>query len=411
MKDDTEQSKKSFVPLRRIPLRAKVWTSYGALTVLALAVLAGLHFSHSSDANAATAAPVPTVGVSVPMQRSVEPRLEFLGQLSAVEDVQLRAQVGGTLTMINFKDGGIVHKGDVLFEVDRTPYQIKFSQASAGLESAQARLALAARQLNRAQQLKSSDAGTQESVDQAVAEKLAAQAAVDGAQSQVRDAKFDLDRCEVTAPFTGRIGTHLVSVGSLVSGNRAGEGPTTLLASMVSVDPIYANFDMSESDYMIFLHQREEDHGPLSDKVTIALTGERKFDRSGTMTFIDNAIDRSSGTIHARATIANSDLMLTPGAFARVRLALAHPAPVLLVPDAVVLADQNEHIVLTLGPGDVVTPKKVQVGDLRGGLRVIRSGLTSSDKVIIDGIPTIAPGEKVSSQAATIRFDSTQDQG
>ena len=315
----------------------------------------------------------------------------------------MRAQLGGTLTQIGFKDGDIVHKGDLLLVIDPTPYQIKLSQATAQLESAHARLDLASRELVRAQTLKRTGFGTIENADQ-----RAAQAAVDEAEALVRDARFDLNHTRITAPFTGRIGTHLVSVGNLVAGSRAASSPTTLLATLVSIDAIYLNFDMSEADYMTFLRERQQQKGPLADKVQISLADETGFTREGTLDFVDNMLDRSSATIHARATIPNSDLLLTPGGFARVRLEVAPPAPALLVPDASVLPDQSEYIVLTVGPNDVVTPKRVQLGDLRDGLRVIRSGLDPSDRVIIDGIPTVRSGSKVSPQSGSIRLASDQ---
>jgi multidrug efflux system membrane fusion protein len=168
------------------------------------------------------------------------------------------------------------------------------------------------------------------------------------------------------------------------------------------------NFDMSEADYMTFLRDRQKQGGPLAEKVQVSLADEKGFTHEGTLDFVDNALDRSSGTIHARATIPNRDLLLTPGGFARVRLAVAPPAPALLVPDASVLPDQSEHIVLAIGRNDVVTPKQVQIGDLRDGLRVIRSGLTSSDQVIIEGIPAARPGSKVSPQTGSIHFGSDQ---
>ena len=337
--------------------------------------------------------------------------LEFLGQFSAVDHLELRAQVGGTLTKIGFKDGDIVHTGDLLFVIDPTPYQIKLSEATAQLESARARLDLAKRELVRADSLKKSGADTIENFDQKAAEQQSAQAAVDAGEALSNDARFDLDHCRITAPFAGRIGSHLVSVGNLISGSRAGTSPTTLLATLVSIDPIYLNFDMSEADYMTFLRERQKQNGPLAEKVQVSLSDETRFTHEGALDFVDNALDRSSGTIHARATVPNSDLLLTPGGFARVRLQVAPPAPALLVPDASVLPDQSGHIVLTVGPNDVVTPKQVQTGDLRGGLRVIRSGLTPSDQVIIDGIPIALPGSKVTPHNGSIRFGSDQNPG
>ena len=386
----------------------KAWAgSFIALGLVAGGVIAGPRLLAPSADQAAVVTP-PVVAVSVPLQRDVDTRLQFLGQFSAVDQVELRAQVGGTLTQIGFKDGDIVHKGNLLFEIDPTPYQIKLSEATAQLESAHARLDLADRESMRATTLARTAAGTVQTADQRATDQRAAQAAVDEAEALVRDARFDLDHCRITAPFTGRIGTHLVSVGNLIAGSRAAASPTTLLATLVSIDPIYLNFDMSEADYMTFQRERQQQKGSLADNVQISLADEKGFTREGTLDFVDNTLDRSSGTIHARATIPNSDLLQTPGGFARVRLAVAPPAPVLLVPDASVLPDQSEHIVLTVGPDNVVTPKQVQVGDLRGGLRVIRAGLTLSDKVIVDGIPAARPGSKVSPEAGSIRVGADQ---
>jgi RND family efflux transporter MFP subunit len=267
---------------------------------------------------------------------------------------------------------------------------------------------LAGRELHRAEVLAAKAFGTEQTVDQRTADQRTGQAAVDDAKAQIRDAEFDLNHTRITAPFTGRIGSHLISVGNLIAGSRAGTSPTTLLATLVSIDPIYLNFDMSEADYMTFQRGRQQRKGPLADKLQISLADEKGFTHEGTLDFVDNTLDRSSGTIHARATVPNSDLLLTPGGFARVRLAVAPPALALLVPDASVLPDQSEHIVLIVGPNDVVTPKRVQLGDLRNGLRVIRSGLDPSDRVIIDGIPTVRPGSKVSPQSGSIRFASDQ---
>src|SRR5262249_53327936 len=210
---------------------------------------------------------------------------------------------------------------------------------------------------------------------------------------------------------TRRTGTHMASVGNLIAGSRTGTSPTTLLATIVSTDSIYLNFDMSEADYMTFLRNRQKQAGPLADEVQISLADEKSFTHEGTLDFIDNTLDRSSGTIHARATVPNADGLLTPGGFARLRVAVAAPAMALLVPRASVLPDQSNHIVLTVGSNNVVTPKLVQLGDLRDGLRIIRSGLTPSDRVIVDGIPTVRPGATVTPHDGTIKGASSQDRG
>jgi len=357
---------------------------------------------------AAATALAPSVVVSAPVTKDVEPQLQFLGQFSAVDRVELRAQAGGTLTNIGFKDGDVVKQGDLLFQIDPTPYQIKLNEGIAQLESANARLELAVRELNRANQLRLKNVIPPQDLDQKVAEKQAAEAAVDNAKAAIADAKFDLDHCQITSPFTGKIGTHLVSVGNLIAGSRAETSPTTLLATIVSIDPIYLNFDMSESDYLLFLRQRTKQSGQLANKVTIALSDENTFTRQGTLDFVDNTLDRSSGTIHARATIRNKDLLLTPGEFARIRVDLGAPEPSLLVPDASILNDQSNHIVMIVDDNNIVVPKVVELGDIRRGLRVIRSGLAPTDRVIIEGVLLAAPGAKVNPSNGTIQEKSDQ---
>jgi len=383
----------------------------GTIATLTIATIAAW-FAYSSDAaTPPPAPPLPQVVVSTPLAREVDSRLGFLGQFSAIERVELRAQVGGTLTGVYFKDGDIVHKGDLLFTIDARPYEIRLAQAKAQLETATARLALAERELNRAQVLVTKSFGTQETVDQRTAEQRSAQAAVDDAKAQIRDAEFDLEHCRITAPFTGRIGTHLVSVGNLIAGSRAATTPTTLLATMVSLDPIWLDFDMSESDFLQYSRDRVRAKDAAADKVEIALSDETRFARQGTLDFVDNALNRSSGTIHARATVPNPDGLLTPGEFARVRLIVGAPAQALLVPDAAVLPDQSQHIVMTVAPDSTVVAKPVEIGELRDGLRVIRSGLTPNDQVIIDGIPHAVPGVKVAPQEGTIRYAADVGQG
>jgi multidrug efflux system membrane fusion protein len=391
--------------------RRKLWAA--AAAVIAAAAIAWVTKSYGVNAPDAPApqAPLAQVTVSKPLVRELDSRLGFLGQFSAVDQVELRAQVGGTLTGIHFKDGDIVHKGDLLFSIDPRPYEIRLAQATAQLETGSARLELAKPELWRAQELKRTDFGTAQNVDQRTADLQAAQASLGDAKAQIRDAQFDLDHCRITAPFTGRIGTHLVSVGNLIAGSRYATSPTTLLATLVSLDPIYFDFDMSESDFLTFSRDRARQKGILADKVELALSDEVKFRRRGTLDFVDNVLDRSSGTIHARATVPNPELFLTAGEFARVRLVLGAAAPTLLVPDAAVLPDQSQHLVMTVSADGTVAPKQVEIGDIRGSLRVIRSGLTPDDQVIIEGIPYARPGSKVAPQERAIRYAAAQGHG
>jgi RND family efflux transporter MFP subunit len=363
-----------------------------------------------SGAEAADATPTPPpppqVVITRPLVRDLEPRIGVLGQFSAVDQVEIRAQVGGILTEIHFKDGAIVRKGDLLFRIDTTPFEIRLAHAKAELDAATAQLALANQELARAQKLRLGEAGSVQNVDQRTAQQRAAVAAVEGAKAQIRDAQFDLDHCEIYAPFTGRIGNHLVSVGNLIAGSRAAASPTTLLATLVSLDPIYLDFDLSESDFDTFSRYRAASDGALGNKVEIALNGDPKYTKQGILDFLDNQLDRSSGTMHARATVANSDFALTPGAFARVRLAASAPRPTLLVPDAAVLPDQSRHLVMTVAADGTVVPKPIVTGDLRGGLRVVTSGIGPDDRIIVDGLPYAAPGSKVATKEGNVTFDA-----
>jgi RND family efflux transporter MFP subunit len=372
--------------------RRIVWA--GSLVLVALVPLAATHTWRSHTTQAAPPPP-PQVTVSRPLQQTVAATTGFLGQFSAVDSVELRAQVGGTLTEIHFKDGQIVHRGNLLFVIDPRPYQIRLDQAVAQFQTAQAKVALTQTELWRAQQLKRTEFGTAENVDVRAADQRAAEAAIDTAKAAIMDARLDLEFSRVTAPFTGRIGSHQVSDGNLVSGSRGGTGQTTLLATIVSLDPIYLDFDMSEADYLAWQRDNPSGSGLPHGDVTISLDGDGNYDRHGTLDFIDNALNRGSGTIHARVTVPNPDMSITPGQFARLRLVTGHPAPALLVPAAAVVPDQSADIVMTVAPDGTVTPKPVQIGEVYQGLRVIRSGLTPDDRVIIDGLVRARPGGKV----------------
>ncbi|CAG9249508.1 efflux RND transporter periplasmic adaptor subunit [Paraburkholderia caribensis] len=378
--------------------------------VVLVAGVVWIFHSHTvGGASAGAEHPVPQVSVSKPLVRELDTRIGFLGQFSAVDHVEVRAQVGGTLTGIHFKDGDIVQKGQLLFTIDSLPYDIRLAEATAELEDAKARLVLADQELSRARELEQSSAGTVQNVEQRVSAKQGAQAAVDNAKARIRDAQFDVDHCRITAPFTGRIGSHLVSIGNLIAGSRAAASPTTLLATLVSLDPIHLDFDMSESDYQTFVGSRATLQGLPSNEIELSLGNDKKYGRRGVLDFIDNAIDRSSGTIHARATVRNTDFTLTPGEFARIRLVVARPVPTLLLPDAAVLPDQSQHVVMTVTPDGTVRPRQVETGDVRGGLRVIRSGLSANDSVIVDGLPYARPGSKVTTQVDTVRYTENQD--
>ncbi len=385
--------------------------------VAVLAVLAGaavFTLRHGGGAAHAgmPAMPPPVVTVSAPLERSVTPYASFLGQFAAVDQVDLHAQVGGILTEIHFTDGQIVHKGDLLFVIDPRPYQIKLAQAVAQARAASAQLTLAGSELWRAKQLKSTDFGTAQEVDQRSATQLADQASLDQARAAIQDAQLDLEYCQVTAPFTGRISSHRVSVGSLVDGSRGGNAANTLLTTIVSLDPIYVDFDMSEADYLAYERTLHKAGGTAPEPtVEVSLSDETHSTRTGKLDFLDNAVDRGSGTIHARATVPNPSLFLAPGEFARLRLPITGQENVMLVPAAAVMLDQSQQLVLTVAPDGTVVPKLVQTGGLERGLRIVRSGLKPTDRVIIDGLMRARPGTKVNPTAGTIQLAAADGQG
>ena len=370
------------------------------LLLLLMVALAGLGAwqATKTEQPRLQATPPPSASVSAPLARQIAPKTTFLGQFSAVDRVELRAQVGGTLSKILFTDGQIVQKGDPLFVIDTRPFEIKLQQAIAAVQSAQARLELAKVQLWRAQRLKETTFGTPETVDQRQAEKDAATAAFATAQQSVQDARLDLEFAHISAPFTGRMSNHLTSIGSLVSGSRGGVTPTTLLSTIVSLDPIYFDFDMSESEFI------EYQNGQKSGKnqVTLHLSGQTRIYK-GRLDFIDNAINRGSGTIHARAVVDNPDQSLVPGEFAELELTTGAPELAYLVPSSAVSLDQSEHFVMTVAPDGTVVPKQVMLGHQLDGLQIVRSGLTSTDMVIVDGLTRARPGTVVTPEQTHIQ--------
>ncbi|HEX7970416.1 MAG TPA: efflux RND transporter periplasmic adaptor subunit, partial [Stellaceae bacterium] len=364
----------------------------------------GFHRLGETAAAAPSAAPPPpAVTVSTPLQRRLAGWTSFTGQFSAVDYVEIRAQVSGYLTEIHFTDGQIVHQGDLLFVIDPRPFEIQLQQANAQQQTAVAQLELANKQLSRTAELRRSDFASGEVLDQRVQQQRAAQAALAQAKAAIRAAQLNLEFSRVTAPITGRISSHRASIGNLVSGG-PGAGASTLLTTVVSLDPIYLDFDMSEGDYLTYQRflQRQQAGGGVDRTVEASLSDEDGWKRRGTLDFLDNQLDRGSGTIHARATLENKDLFIAPGQFARLRLPSAEPRPVLLVPDAALTTDQSRRLVMTVAPDGTVVPKAVETGQLSDGLRVVTGGLDPTDQVVINGLVRARPGTKVTPQPGTI---------
>ncbi|HJQ57043.1 MAG TPA: efflux RND transporter periplasmic adaptor subunit [Vineibacter sp.] len=352
----------------------------------------------------AQAPPPPAVTVSVPLQREVVEYDEYTGQFAAVESVELRARVSGYLQSHHFEEGQIVKKGDLLFVIDPRPFEAVLASARAQLGQAEARVELANRQLARAAQLRERDFVAASAYDERLQEQRVAMAAIEIAKAAVRTAELDVEFSSILAPVAGRIGRREVSDGNLISGG-PGSG-NTLLTTIVSIDPIYFIFDMSEADFTAY--QRAVQAGKLQsarDSVPVfaRLRDEPDWPREGKLDFVDNQVNRSAGTIRVRAVFPNADGLLTPGQFGRIRLPGSEPYKALLVPDSAILTDQSQRIVMVVGADGTVMPKVVRPGPIYDGLRIIRSGLTPDDKVIINGLVRARPGAKVTPQPGEIK--------
>ena len=346
----------------------------------------------------------PPVTVATPLARTVVEWDEFTGQFEAVEFVEVRARVNGYLQSIHFQDGQMVKKGDLLFVIDPRPYEAALANAEAAVAQYQAQVELATRQLERTEKLRGKDFVSASTYDQRVQEKQSAQAQLDAARAQVRTAKLNLDYTRIHAPVSGRVSRKEMSAGNLVAGDSGGQ--PSLLTTIVSLDPIRFVFDMSEQEFLAY--QRAVEAGKMKSardttvKVEARLPDEKDWTLQGRMDFVDNRVERSSGTIRARAVFANAKSLVTPGQFGRLRIPGSEPHEVLLVPDAAVMTDQSHKIVMTVKEDGTVVPAIVRTGPMIDGLRVIRTGLAANDQIIINGLMRARPGGKVTPQPGTV---------
>jgi multidrug efflux system membrane fusion protein len=343
------------------------------------------------------APPPPKVTVSLPVKRSVIDQDEYVGRFVAVDSVEVRARVSGYLDRIHFTDGQLVKQGDLLFTIDKRPFQTTLDQAKANLQQAQANLAFTEADLARGAQLVKERTITEQTFDQRTQAKRVAEASVAALTAAVRQASLDLEFTELRAPVAGRIGDRRVSPGNLVAGNTT--GTTSLLATIVSIDPIRFEFTFDEASYLRYERLAKGGHDMTSrdgsSPVSLKLLDEQDFMNQGRMDFVDNVIDRSSGTIRGRAVFSNPDGVFTPGMFARVRVPGSPPYTALLVPDAAIGTEQTRKYVLTVNAEDVVKLKYVTLGQVFNGQRVIKTGLQEDDRVIVNGLMRARPEAKV----------------
>ncbi|OKO67728.1 efflux RND transporter periplasmic adaptor subunit [Bradyrhizobium sp. AS23.2] len=373
------------------------------LCAIAALIVAGVALAGCDKSASQAAAPPPApVTVAQPVKRTVTDWDEFTGRFEAVEEVQVRPRVGGFVNSVEFQDGAIVHQGDLLYVIDPRPFEAVALQADGQLSDARAKVELAKRELDRGLNLVQTSAVSEQVVDQRRQALQAAHAAETQAEGALKAAKLNIEFTHVAAPITGRVSRHLVSPGNLVQGSD--NGSSTLLTSIVTLDPIYVYFDMDETTFIkyskLWFEGRRPSSRDTANPVQVTLAGETKPSHDGAINFLDNRLDVSTGTLRSRAVVKNTDLSILPGQFGRVRLIGSAPYEALLIPDAAVATDQSRKIVFVVKPDDTVEARAVVLGPLDDGLRVIREGLKAEDRVIVNGIQRARVGAKVAPHMA-----------
>jgi RND family efflux transporter MFP subunit len=375
----------------------------GARKLALLLAIATLVASCSEPQQQAGAPPPPSVTVAKPIKRTVVDYDEYVGRFTAINAVEIRARVAGYLDKVRFKDGQIVKQGDLLFTIDKRPFQNTLDQARANLVQAQSNVAFTESDYTRGQQLVRDKTITDQTFEQRAQAYRNAKASVTNAEAAVRQAELDLEFTDLRAPIEGRIGDRRVSPGNLVTGGTGGN--TTLLATIVSTDPIYFEFTFDEASYLRYqrLATAGQDVASRNAGVQVALKliDENDFDHEGRMDFVDNVIDRSTGTIRGRAVFANPKEVFTPGMFARVRVPGTPPYEGLLVPDVAIGTEQARRFVMVIDDQDTARPKYVTLGQVtKDGLRVIKDGIGPDDRVVVSGLMQARPGQKVKPEEA-----------
>ena len=365
----------------------------------ALLALAALLPAFSLEAMAQGAPPAPPVTVATPLAKRVTNWDEFTGRFEADEQVEVRARVSGFVDKVHFRDGDMVKAGDLLFTIDQRPYTLAVDAARAEVARTKAQVDLNQNEVERAEALTQNRTITARDIDQRRANLNGAIASHQAAEANLKTAELNLEWTQVRAPLAGRLSNRRVDPGNLIAGGQSG---ATLLTTIVALDPIKFVFDVSESDYLRYA--RLASLRGVTPEARVRLSDETTWTRIGKIDFVDNTLNARSGTIRGRAVFANPDRFLTPGAFGRLRLD-AGEVDGLLVPDSVIVSDQANKIVLTVGADNKVVPKPVTLGQITDGLRVITKGLTASDKVIVNGLanPMVRPGVTVTPQPSEIK--------
>ena len=372
--------------------------SLAAIALVGLALL----LAGCGEAQKHPAPPPPTVTVAKPVTRTIVDQDEYVGRFVAVYAVEVRARVSGYLDKVQFQDGQIVQQGDLLFTIDKRPFQNTLDQARANVTTAKSNLEYTQADVERGRQLVRDRTITEQVFGQRMQAFRNAQAAVSGSEAMVRQAELDVEFTELRAPIAGRIGDRRVTPGNLVTGGTAGN--TTLLATIVSNDPIRLEFTFDEASLLRYERLGRGGKEPTSAiaavPVRAKLIDEQDFSHIGRMDFVDNVIDRSTGTIRGRAQFSNRDGLFTPGMFARVQVPGSAPYEALMVPDAAIGTEQIRKFIYVIGADDVAKQVYVTLGQVVDGLRVIKDGLSENDRVVVNGLMRVRPGIKVKPEDA-----------
>jgi RND family efflux transporter MFP subunit len=347
----------------------------------------------------------PAVSVASPEVKTVVEWDEYTARLEAVEAVDVRARVSGYLESINFTEGSVVAEGSLLFVIDPRPFEAEVERLQAEVNQAEAAEENARARFNRAKRLNTENLMSEEEFQLRRTNLMAAAADVQSAKAALEVARLNLEYTEVRAPISGRISRTFVTEGNLVQG---GTGETTLLTTIVSLDPVHAYFEASERAYLKYLRLSRSGQRPSSrearNPVYLSLADEEDFPHRGHMDFVDNLLDPNTGTMTGRAVFPNPDQLLTPGLFARVRLPGSGVRETLLIPDAAIGSDQTERYVYVLDDDNVVSYRKIEVGSLVYGLRVVREGLKPGERIVVNGLQRVRPGIAVTPEPGEIEL-------
>lgn len=343
----------------------------------------------------------PTVSVAKPVVREIIEDDEFVGRFEASDQVVLRSRVSGYLDQVHFRDGQIVNRGDLLFTIDRRPYQAAYDAAKSQVDVASSLFEFSRTQLDRAEQLARGGNLSASTLDDRRREFLSAQAQQQGAEASLRNASLDLEFTEIKAPMSGRIGRRQVSVGNLVTQDQ------TELTNIVATNPIDFYFDIDERTYLSYARDARTRGGTLQEgigglDVTVVVADRNQAEFNGKLDFAENRLDNNTGTMRARARFDNGEGVLQPGMFGRITVAASLPVRGVLLPDDAIGADQNRRIVFTVDQAGVVSAVPVVLGPRIDGYRVIRQGLTGDETVVINGLPRVRPGVTVKPEMSTL---------